>query len=102
MSLTRLSLFTLAFGLGMFTAIGCDDDDGDGGGDIEAELCERFDECNALRAGQSVQDCTDERTMCTDGLVTSAREDWNREINECLQNANCNNFIDCYAIVPDC
>jgi len=80
-------------------AISCDKDEEP---PVEDRLCERFDECTLLDAGVSVQDCIDNVSNCTDELVSSDRTDWNREIEECLENSNCVNFFNCYQNVPDC
>ena len=68
----------------------------------ERSLCERSDECNVLEPGISVQDCTDLMLMCTDGLITSAYTDWTREVDRCLEFANCKNFMACAAELSDC
>lgn len=77
--------------------------DSDGGQNSpEASLCERSDECNVLMPGISVQDCTDLEVMCTDDLITSAKQDWTAEVEECLELANCQNFLGCVSELSVC
>src|SRR5689334_10576941 len=58
----------LGVALGLALAGGCDPEE-----PIEARLCNRLDSCNFFGAGVSEGDCTDVMTMCSDGLVTSAK-----------------------------
>ena len=96
-----LLLFAFALGLtGSAISSGCDGDDDEA--PVTERACERFDECNFLEAGVAVADCYDSLDMCVGDLVTSQRQDWEREMETCLQNANCNNFGECYLMVPHC
>jgi len=85
---------------GMMVATACDP-----GGDAEsseAAFCRRYDECNYIPPGDSLQDCTDSIRLCTRDLVTSARTDWQDRVDECLALANCENFYECTLEIDEC
>lgn len=90
----RRNLTLTAAGLALGFFIGCDPSDDDGS--VESRLCERLDECNGLGAGYSVQDCTDLTESCVGDLLTSAQVDWRNAAGDCLNLANCQNFLECY------
>jgi len=71
-------------------------------GSVESQLCERADECNALEAGVSVDECTDRTLRCTDDLTSSERADWENATEDCLKLQACTNFVNCYNDVPNC
>lgn len=71
------------------------------GGNYEARLCARADECNFLQ-GMSASECTSDVKSCTAELSGAEMQDWSREIEECLQYATCSGFDDCYWDVPWC
>jgi hypothetical protein len=71
-------------------------------GSVEGDLCERADECNALAAGVSVDECTDRSKKCTDALTSAERADWERATQNCLDMQSCSNFVSCYNNVPGC
>ena len=87
----------LGVALGLALAGGCDPEE-----PIEARLCNRLDSCNFFGAGVSEGDCTDVMTMCSDGLVTSAKTDWERAANDSLEMANCVNFLAAYQEISVC
>lgn len=88
---TRIAL-ALACCLGL---VGCS-------GSIEHQVCERADECNALTAGTSVEECTEARMKCTDSLTSTERADWEKVTEDCLELQSCSNFVGCYLAVPKC
>jgi hypothetical protein len=50
----------------------------------------------------SVSECTSLADQCLNGLLPAEREDWNRNVDECLKMQACGNFSDCFASVPGC
>jgi arginyl-tRNA--protein-N-Asp/Glu arginylyltransferase len=95
-----VALMVVAAGL---AGSGCGDDKkSDPQPSIVSQLCTKADTCNYLPAGTSAQDCTDLTQQCVNALTSSARTDWNNAVGQCLAKQNCQNFADCYAVVPDC
>jgi hypothetical protein len=95
-SLARFAL-SLASGLVLGGFLGCDEEE-----PIEAQLCQRLDECNYFGPGISQDDCTDVITMCSDSLVTSVRTDWKNATEDALAMANCTNFLFEYERIGVC
>ena len=95
------STLTIAFALGVAAGLAgaCDNDDNVR---VEERMCERFDECNYLQPGVAVDDCIDDRIMCTDQLVDSQYADWKDQLEECLSRSNCDNYLSCWEQVPSC
>ena len=97
----RLSSLTIAFALGVAASLAgaCEQEEEV---KVEERMCERFDECNFLSAGIAVDDCIDDRIMCTNTLVSSEYRDWENEVRDCLAKSNCENFHVCWQQVPSC
>ena len=97
----RISSLTIAFAIGISASLtaACDKEDDVR---IEARMCERFDECNFLQPGVAVDDCIDDRIMCTDDLVSSEYADWKSELEDCLSRSNCDNYLSCWENVSHC
>jgi hypothetical protein len=97
----RKTTLTIAFALGFAASLAgaCDDQERVR---VEERMCERFDECNYLGAGIAVDDCIDDRIMCTDQLVGSQYEDWKADLEDCLSRSNCENYLSCWEQVPSC
>ena len=92
--MNRLAITSVLAAL-MFAAIapGCTDDGG--GADPVVRGCQRLDECNALGAGVSVDECVEEIDAQLDDLGASQREDWNGLMRGCLNFNTCQLFLDC-------
>ena len=74
-----------------------------GCGSVERQVCARADECNALRSGDSVDDCTERKLQCTESLTSSEQADWETLAGNCLELRTCSNFVSCYNDdVPKC
>jgi hypothetical protein len=69
------------------------------GGDDPASLaqraCERLDECNALTAGQSVEDCVADAQHDLDALAPGARHDTEKLVEDCLEFQTCSAYLSC-------
>jgi len=66
-----------------------------GSDDVVVDACERFDECNALNDGLSVNECieTVDRNL---SLVTPTQaHDWEGLMRACLDFAGCQPFLNC-------
>ena len=85
--------------------VGCfksdNNNDDDGGTDLETQVCMRLEECNAI-IGTSVAECSDEVLGCTAGLNSAEREDFDRAVADCLSFNSCGNFLDCYVGLEQC
>ena len=91
--MNRLAIISvLAATMFATTAPGCTDGGGD---DPVARGCQRLDECNALGAGTSVDECVEEIDAQLDDLGASQRADWNGLMRSCLGFNSCDLFIDC-------
>jgi hypothetical protein len=84
----RLAIASLALAVGLVTACGP-------GSDPVVDACERLDECNALNAGISVDECIQEVDVALQSATPSERNDWATLMNGCLQFDTCNAFISC-------
>jgi hypothetical protein len=67
---------------------------------IVEQMCQRADECNALPS--SVSECQEYLNRCTEDLLPSQREEWEYEIQQCLDRPTCDGAFDCYFEVPWC
>ncbi len=79
-----------------------DTTDSGGGGNAEDDACARANECNLLEAGVSAMDCADENRQCTQDLLSSEYSDWTKEVEDCLEFANCKNFQSCITELSAC
>lgn len=61
---------------------------------VESDLCEKFDECNAL-VGQSVSECADVWSELLDDLSESDREDCESDLEDCMREDSCEDFLTC-------
>lgn len=66
-----------------------------GGDDAVVDGCERLDECNALAAGISVNECVETVDVDLQGFTPSQRKDWEGLMNGCLDFSSCDLFIQC-------
>lgn len=57
--------------------------------------CNRLDECNALGAGISAQECVEETDAFLEDLSASKQSDWDGLMRSCLNFSSCELFIDC-------
>ena len=64
-------------------------------------FCQRVEACNALN-GASVSECSGLVDQCLDQLLPGARQDWNNDMDQCLQQQTCGHFISCWRTIPDC
>ena len=61
---------------------------------VEAQVCEKFDECNVL-SGESVSECTDAWSSMLDDLSESERHDCESDLAECVGKHACADFLQC-------
>lgn len=61
---------------------------------IEADFCEKLDECNALN-GQSVDECTENSEKALEDLADSKRSDCEDEYQDCVDKESCEAFGQC-------
>lgn len=73
---------------------------GGGGGDIVGETCDRGDECNRLPG--SHDECIEYFDSCLDNLTPSQRDEWEYQMQQCLDRPSCDGAFDCYEQVPWC
>jgi hypothetical protein len=74
---------------------------GCGGGDegsVAQRACARLDECNALAAGRSIDECTTSVQHDLDGLAPSARHDTEKILNDCLEFETCSTYLSCIGV----
>ena len=60
---------------------------------VEARLCDRLDECNALTG--SVEECASDAQDALGDLSDSDEKDCEAQIDACLENESCDNFLVC-------
>ena len=74
-----------------------------GGGDEEprttARICERLQSCNLLQ-GVTASDCAERIDREVEEMTTVEREDFDRNLSECLEQRACANFVACASTVP--
>jgi hypothetical protein len=59
------------------------------------QMCEKYDYCNALGVGFSVDDCIDAVEDCVTGMPSGAQVDWWADVDSCLEKQDCGNFFEC-------
>ena len=74
---------------------------GSSSGGRSGSFCQKVQACNVLQ-GASVAECTGLVDQCLQSLLPGARQDWNANMNECLQMQSCANFINCWRTGPGC
>ena len=84
---------------------GCVTDDGSQPGvdtrSRAAALCARLEECNLL-SGTSTNECTDQTESCLIEVGNRPSAEWDSELGECAEQADCEGFSACYRGVPYC
>jgi hypothetical protein len=68
---------------------------GGGDGDPVAEGCDRLDECNALNAGISADECVEMVDTQLENVTPSQRSDWETLMGGCLEFDTCSAFLSC-------
>jgi hypothetical protein len=96
-SVSTLRRLALVFGLALTltSAAACGGDDGGGSTDAVVGGCERLDECNALAAGISADECIEMIDTSLEQATPSQRADWETLMSGCLQFETCSAFIQC-------
>lgn len=85
MKTVAFMMFGLGLALVMFS--GC-------GGSTAMQLCQRADDCNALR-GQTVEDCTANVQQNLEDMAPSSRADCEMGLQKCLDFQACDGFLEC-------
>jgi hypothetical protein len=67
---------------------------------LAQRACERLDECNALAAGLSVDDCTAKVQRDLDGLASGEQHDTEKQLGDCLEYETCSVFLGCIDAEP--
>jgi hypothetical protein len=83
-------LLACCFATSLAALAGCDDED-----NPVLQACERLDECNALNAGVSVEECVEMVDRNLDQYTSSQRSDWEGLMRSCLDFDSCQLYIDC-------
>jgi hypothetical protein len=89
---------------GSMMACGGGGDGSDGGSTTTGSggaFCQKMQTCNVLR-GVSMAECNALVDGCMKQLLPAQRQDWNTNMNQCLQMQSCGNFVDCWSTVPGC
>ena len=81
-------VFSLAL-LGLiFAASGCGDN-------VVVAMCEKFDSCNAINQGFSLQECTELYQQGLDDMTEAKRTDCEAQLAACNERQSCDAFLNC-------